>query len=318
MRMNIETLREFQVIAMTQNISKAARELHVTQSCLSKHMAELESETKLELLKHDAKKISLAPAGKLFARQTASILAAWDDCLLKCKALQDAAQNGPGKLSVAMFLDGNTANTRLFLSNREYRAAHPDIEVSFAKLIGHSPLEALDSGEFDAVVDLVCGSLEDHFPKEYHDRLIAVALESSPLVVWFRRDNRLGSRDRIVLEDLEHANIMTSVTNVYDYIRQATRDAFSMAGMVPYFMPVHFDEDSPSSYFMTDFDAHSIMFTTEGMVSDSIFGFREDIVYRIPDDPRLKATSYLLALKDNEPAKDFCEFVQNANKGYKS
>lgn len=306
--MHLELIREFQTFAITQNLSKAARELHITQSCLSKHMAELEAETGLRLINHNQKKVSLAPAGKYFAQETSSMLAVWDDCLRCCKEIQkNATEEG---FSIAIFLEGNAANNILFLLGKEYRKVHLGLEVSFSKLVGMSPIEALHKGVFDVTIDSRCGMAEEGFASGDYEGMVSVPLRSDSLVVWIRKDNRLARKEKITLDDLERVPIMTSVTNSFDYMREMTKDVFARNGMTPFFKPVHFDIDSPASYFLSDFDNKCVMITSAGMTDNQCLSMRDDIVYRVIDDSRLVATAYMLALENNKRAMDFFNFAR--------
>ena len=128
--MNIDIVREFQVFAVSQNLSKAARELHVTQSCLSKHMAELEAETGLDLIDHGSKKVTLTSVGKYFASEMAVLLFQWDDCLRRCMELQKEAHC---ELRIAVFLEGNDANDVLYRAGNDFRKACPNVDIVYAK-----------------------------------------------------------------------------------------------------------------------------------------------------------------------------------------
>lgn len=304
--MHIELIKEFQVFALTQNLSKAARELHMTQSCLGKHMAELESETGLELINHDSKRVSLAPAGKYFAQETSTMVAVWEDCLKRCREIQKQKQES---LSVAIYLEGNPTNEVLFRLGRDYRKANKGVEIAFSKLVGASPVESLDDGSFDVAVDLCFGDCSCYIDDLSKNGVTALKLQTTPLVVWFRADNRIAKNCDIRLEDLERIPIMTSVSNSYDYMRSATKSLFEEHGMTPFLKPVHFDISSPASFFLSDFDSRSVMLTSIGMVDNRCLAEREDICHQILADERLASTSFALARADNEKAQSFLRFV---------
>ncbi len=61
--MEIEYLYEFTVIAMQASFSRAAEELCISQSSLSKHMMALERELGVTLLQRSARQVSLTPVG---------------------------------------------------------------------------------------------------------------------------------------------------------------------------------------------------------------------------------------------------------------
>lgn len=308
--MDLEIIREFQILAMTQNVSKAARELHITPSCLSKHMTALEQETKVHLLVHGSKCVSLTPAGKMFARKTSAIISQWDDCIRSCRQAQEAAKDELGKLRIAIYLDGNSANDLLFELGCEYRDSRPGLDLRFSKLIGLSPVSALFDGLFDVAVDLKCGDFEAGLSHQEIERLMWLPITTDPLVVWFRTNGVFGSQGELTLEKLDRVPILTSISNVYDYMREATKSAFSAMGASPYFEPVHFEEDSPATFFMSDFSENSAMITTVGMVEDSILSKRGDISHQVIKDERMQATAYLLGLRGNLRSEAFFAFAK--------
>lgn len=67
--MRLLQLRYFLKIAQNKNISKTARELHVSQPSLSRTMKELEEELGIELFIRKGHTITLSQAGILFERQ---------------------------------------------------------------------------------------------------------------------------------------------------------------------------------------------------------------------------------------------------------
>ena len=72
--MNIQQLRYFTAVAQLQNISRAADFLHVSQSALSKQIANLESELGVTLFDRKGKKILLNHAGKRFSESCNTII----------------------------------------------------------------------------------------------------------------------------------------------------------------------------------------------------------------------------------------------------
>ena len=84
--MNIQQLRYFTAVAQLQNMSRAADFLHVSQSALSKQIANLETELGVALFERRGKKILLNQAGQRFFESGNTILqelkAAEDDLRL--------------------------------------------------------------------------------------------------------------------------------------------------------------------------------------------------------------------------------------------
>jgi len=72
--MNINQLQYFQVVCKFENISKAAQELHVSQSAVSKSIRELEREFELNLFNRFNNTLILTTEGKHFLERTNRIL----------------------------------------------------------------------------------------------------------------------------------------------------------------------------------------------------------------------------------------------------
>lgn len=82
-------LQEYVRIADRGSFTAAARELHLTQSTLSKHVAVLEREFGIELFVRDRAGISLTEAGRLLYQQALQ----FDALLNQTKALVGSARN---------------------------------------------------------------------------------------------------------------------------------------------------------------------------------------------------------------------------------
>lgn len=72
--MNLEYLAHFLVITDHMNITKAARDLHFSQSTLSRQMASLEKQLGYDLFVRDGHTFQLTEAGELLAREGKSLI----------------------------------------------------------------------------------------------------------------------------------------------------------------------------------------------------------------------------------------------------
>lgn len=96
--MNIQQLRYFTTVAQLQNMSRAADFLHVSQSALSKQIANLEAELGVSLFDRKGKKIILNRAGTRFFESGNTILqelnAAEDDIRLMDSSMDQRIRIG--------------------------------------------------------------------------------------------------------------------------------------------------------------------------------------------------------------------------------
>ncbi|MBR1757379.1 MAG: LysR family transcriptional regulator [Lachnospiraceae bacterium] len=72
--MTTERLQEFTILANTLNFSRAADMLFISQSVLSKHIADLEEELQVKLFDRDTHGVRLTDEGRLLFHQAAMIL----------------------------------------------------------------------------------------------------------------------------------------------------------------------------------------------------------------------------------------------------
>lgn len=72
--MNLKQLPYILTIASAGSLSKAAKELNVSQPALSKYLADLEQQTGMELFMHQKKRLYPTPAGKVYLEAAREIL----------------------------------------------------------------------------------------------------------------------------------------------------------------------------------------------------------------------------------------------------
>ena len=91
-------IREFQTLAEHLNFTSAARELGLSQSGLSRHMAALEHELGFPLLTRSP--VKLTAAGARYLEHVGAILGAHDQLVRECKALSKS-QAAPLRIAMA-------------------------------------------------------------------------------------------------------------------------------------------------------------------------------------------------------------------------
>lgn len=77
--MNLQQIRYVVAVAETENFSKAADMLYITESTISKQIKKLEQELDMELFSRSTRKVELTEAGKAFVQQGQIIAGAYDE-----------------------------------------------------------------------------------------------------------------------------------------------------------------------------------------------------------------------------------------------
>ena len=87
--MELRHLRYFVGVAETENVSRAALKLHISQPAISRQIRDLEDEIGLPLLKRAGKSVRLTEAGRMFLNEARAVLERTDEALRNVRALDE-------------------------------------------------------------------------------------------------------------------------------------------------------------------------------------------------------------------------------------
>lgn len=121
----LNPLRIFEAVARTENLSSAARELHVTPSAVSKQLAVLETYLGVELFRRERYGVSLTHAGKLYASQ---VVPSFDTIANATERLMGSSNDGVLVVRTYTTFAAKWLIPRL----RSFRDAHPGFDVQIA------------------------------------------------------------------------------------------------------------------------------------------------------------------------------------------
>lgn len=141
--MDLNTLKQFLVVAQLEHLSRAADELHVAQPSLSRTIARLESELGTPLFDR-AGRLRLNDAGKLFRGYVERSLGELD---AGRRAVTETAGEGFGTVRLA-------SETFLTLTGplAAYKRAHPSVEVELHQMPAEDMARHLRAQDIDLCV----------------------------------------------------------------------------------------------------------------------------------------------------------------------
>jgi len=170
-------LRYFDAIAETQNFTRAAERLHVTQSTLSHQIRQLEDELGLVLFDRSHKKVQLTEAGEMLRSHLLPALQQIDRGL---QALSHPAEALSGEIRIAATHSFNTRLVPLCVSS--FLSYHPGVRVSVEELSASLIAKRLISGHLELGVSY---RPEDRselwFEPLYNEELKLVVSDRHPL-----------------------------------------------------------------------------------------------------------------------------------------
>lgn len=194
MKIDFDGVQAFVAIAELGGFNKAARELHITQTALTRRLQKLEAYLGLRLLDRTTRRVELTAVGRDFLPQARAIV---QDMTAAVERLKDMSQHARGNFTLAC-IPSMSAHL-LPAVMRSYAQAHPDNRVRL--LDG-------DSNEVRAAVLNGLAELGIAVQGEKHPELQETVLFSDPLAFICREPHPLQERKSVTWADMRGAELI--------------------------------------------------------------------------------------------------------------
>ncbi len=222
--MELRHFRYFVAVAAEQNISRAAKRLHVSQPPLSRQIRDLEDELGIALFERSAKSIELTPLGQLFLVEARAALQRVDDAVA---FIQAAAQRKNDYLRVA-----HTNAIAIELLPRVLRAfqrKHKRTKIELSAMTTQLIVRGLQSGSVD--IALTVGG-----EPEKSQALCCETLGSYGIRVAAHLRHRFARLKEVPLREVAREPVMALCRNNYPWysgfvtsLLKEYNDSFSIA-----------------------------------------------------------------------------------------
>lgn len=140
--MELRHLRYFVAVAETENVSRAASKLHISQPALSRQVGDLEDELGFLLLERGAKSVRLTEAGRTFLAEARAVLQRAEEAVRAAKAVATGIK---GELHVG-YAPSLTARI-LPPTLRAFQAELPNVRVKLHDLSTEEMFNWLNEGK---------------------------------------------------------------------------------------------------------------------------------------------------------------------------
>lgn len=190
--MELRHLRYFVAVAEAEHFGKAAAQLHVSQSPLSRQIAQLEEEVGVALFTPVGRGVKLTPAGRSFLEGAKATLAR------AALAIEDARATAEGRIgTIVIGFEGGLAYTGLLPKVMSlFRARHPCVQVRLQPLPSEEQTVALHEGRISVGYG--------YSPVDDDPLVRSRVLFRDRLGVVLPKDHRLASRRTLRLADLKN------------------------------------------------------------------------------------------------------------------
>ena len=283
---NIEFRHMHAVIVLAEELSftRAARRLHITQSTLSKQIAEIEQHHRFHLFTRDNKKIvELTDAGRIFVEEARSALSHMDRAVHLARAAHDEPDN---VLMIGHSPYADQAWVSAILAIR--LPLYPTLRVRLISQFSIELVRSVMAGELNLA--LVTAPPED--PK-----ITAVPFAQAPLYVALPETHAAAQKEHIVLQDLANDEWILLAQRVHPVVHGAIMDAARREGIAPKHaheiitaqQAIHLVSEHVGVAILTKPMALSVR--TEGVVvkplSDNSLCFQTCVIMRTDENSRL-------------------------------
>lgn len=211
--MELLQIQYFQSVAKYENITKAAKELHISQPSLSITIKRLEDELGVPLFNRKGKNIEINPYGRLFLKHTKSIL--------------NQIENAKDEL-LELYGEKNThislsATASLFLSGllRDFLAQNPDITMA-QSINQKNIVEKLKNRTLDFAI--TSPPIDDPMIK-------TIELLEEEIVAVVPKSHKFANLKSIYVRDLKDEDFI-ELTEHYSF-KSTTKRLFENAGFEP-------------------------------------------------------------------------------------
>lgn len=291
--MDIQVLREFVEFSKHLNFSAAARFLHMSQSSLSKHIAELEKEAGFTLVNRGAG-ISLTPAGRHFLTSIEEVLYSYDAALEKGRRI---SREKAMKITVMdPMIDATIGHQAIpvFVYLSEY---HPNIEVRLHTVSGQTVSEALLDDTIDVGYLMAYGPIEEVIEDRAKQGIVAVPLRRRYFSAWMSRKHPISTKEPLRVEDLEGMPFLVAADRLFDDWRVVLEKLCRAHGFAP---RIQLRVTPTINGYLSGNLNEGVVVLSDAWLNDPRFLMREDMVARLLEGDESYYHLYFVYRKDND------------------
>ncbi|MDO4807601.1 MAG: LysR family transcriptional regulator [Coriobacteriales bacterium] len=195
--MELRTLRSFLAVAQEGNVTRAARQLHITQPALSRQLSELEREMGCELLVRESRGVTLTEQGILLRKRADEIVSLADRAERELRAPSAEVEGD-------VWVGGGESRAMAHVAQvaKSISTKHPGVCLHIHSGNGADVIERVDKGLLD--FGIVFGDT----PNRRYESLQLP--HEDRWGVLMRHDHPLASKESLTLEDLRNERLVVS------------------------------------------------------------------------------------------------------------
>ncbi len=194
MKIDFDGVQAFVMIAEVGSFHRAAQQLHITQTALTRRIQKLEAYLDTRLLDRTTRRVELTAVGREFLPQARNIVL---DMMTAVGRLKDMSQRAQGNFTLACI--PSMSSHVLPDVIRRYSSDHPDNRIRLLDGAAHEVQAAVLGGQAELGIAV---------QGQKHPDLVETLLFSDPLVFICRTDHPLQARKNVTWGDMRDADLI--------------------------------------------------------------------------------------------------------------
>ncbi len=224
--MDIKLLREFMTFAECLNFTVAAKNLHISQPTLSRHLAELEKDLGTKLVIHE-KATGLTYAGKILLGEASRMIRCEDE--LRARILE-ASEKCSARLRIEHYPYMRSVMANLSSALSVMQADHPEMhyDIEFVQPRKQESIaESVQSGYLDIAV--LAHTTQGQAEADELPGICTLPMPElrSKICFFVSRDNPIAREDEVSIAALEGAEILFPINLEFQNFKEDMRAVFA-------------------------------------------------------------------------------------------
>lgn len=308
--MEFERIKEFVVFSRYMNMTKAAQELLMTQSNMSKHIKQLEAELEFRLIERNGTRFTLTYQGERFLNWCHAMLDSYASIVDQCRKSQ-LVKRGSLVAQEPSYTD--LVGEAYYRYIGELRNACPDVEVRYVRPYRKVLIDELESGRLDIGIMYSARARAGFVDEINAAGFIARSLAQDSLVIWCPETHSLASYDDVSFDDLATCRIIQP-NDVYAPMHSVLMDHAARLGLHLRFNMVESDQ---AAMFLSMRYPDCVYVLPKSIQSDLRVTVRRDMVFKTIEHDSLTFSAYAVVRTSLfERFPEFKEVVKASLSGY--
>ena len=301
--METEYLKEFILLSQGSSITTTAHKLGMSQSCLSKHIKQLELETGGELFTTINGKLMPTSHGAHVLSKSQFLLNSLSILIDECHDI--TGKKLPELIVQTPSIQDDAAQLYQAFFN-QFKSHYTNYQIRYSRISNKHMIANLARGRYDVALAYNYGSIAEIQKRYKKKNCRAVYLTTDKLMVWCKRGHKLD-RDNVEINDLKETPIVVPF-DVLAPMQKAVSQLCVKHGFKPTFITI--STKTQNEFMHTDFEKTVYVYPLSFRNSELISQKTTFVTHQLLDHDAVVHAFIVYSLENNNLSPDFVEYIE--------